>query len=207
MKATERNALLKIIDARFEILANEIVQREEDIGEMIRERLIEEGKTAVPRAQARVKKFIEQAKKLQDDFNREVGAIENDLGVVPGHTSIRSERVYDDEDYDAARRQRRNPRIRIVRTAEQTGRDILRIYTTENPDWTIPNVEKRTKEELRQLGLDAKKARRKLEKKRLDLHENILLGMLESMDAKAFLEKVPKIEDIMPTPDQAEIEA
>lgn len=206
MKATERNALLKIIDARFEILASEIIQREEDIGEMIRKRLVEESKTAGQEAQKRVDGFVQRARALQNEFDEEVKAIHDELGVVPGHTSIHTERVYDDDEVDAARRQRRNPRTRIRNYALQTGRDIVRVYISDHPDWTTPNVEQRTKEELRKLGLDAKKAQRKLEKERLDLHEKILLGVLESMDAKAFLENVPKIEDIMPAP-QAELGA
>lgn len=197
MNATERRALAKIIDQRFEILHNEIDQREEEIGEVIRKRIVADATRVEKEAQDRWAPIVKRAEALREEALDMLEAIRDDLGMAPGTVKVERQTRFVDEDVPLRRGQR--PKTMELQRAHQYSSEGLTVHAG-NKFAPAKQVEAQVKEELRKLGIDARKGRRSLEKRRLGLQEDLLLSAIESTDAKAFLEKIPTIEQLMPMP-------
>lgn len=178
----ERSSIAKIINERFTMLQRDFDQRRDELSRAIRERAIEEAKGRCAEATARMQPLIAEARLIQDRIEQEVAAIRDELDVFPGQYTEQVEWL-----------DQQGKRTRKVIKASHANPVSLHVNTTFAPD----GVEERIAEELAKLGDERFAGGRKLDVLRLDLQEELLTGGLDT-EAKAFLERIPTLDALLP---------
>ena len=180
MNTTERQALVKIVKARFEVLRGQLEVRRDEIAEVVRERLRSESAEATKTYSAQAKKIVAEAQKLQEKARALSQAARQDGGVEVTRDS------------GGWRRQ-----SSILVFSELNG------GTPE--DWQPVGLEKRVSEELRKLHLEARTRELNLDEQEAMLLEQIWTDALESEQAKELLSKIPTVDTLMPLPNSGEV--
>lgn len=188
MAQTERRALAKIIDARFKSLQSELDTRREQIEDATRDRLITEAEEACREAKRRTEEFVVRARELEDDLRAFIVEMGEELGVEPG--SVQTYREYTPNPKNQGRR--------VIRTSPSS-----LVNVTISNEWAPKNIESRINDELRRLLHERKQGGRSVETMRIDLQEELLIGAVKSEEAKSFLERVPKLDTLLPPPEPA----
>lgn len=181
MAQTERRALAKIIDARFKVLQSELDTRREQIEDATRDRLIQEAQDACAEAKRRMQPLIDRARELEDDIRTFVDECRAELGVEPGEVQTYNEFV-------TVSKTRR-----VIKTSQHKP-----ITVSVSSAFAPLNIESRINAELRRLLTERNQGGRSLDYVRLDLHEELLLGAVQSDAAKAFLDRIPALDSILP---------
>jgi hypothetical protein len=185
MNSTERRALAKIIDQRFKALQAELDTRREQVEEEIRDRLIAESTRACAAAEKRMLKLVNRAKALQADVLAEVEAIA-ETGVIPGeiHTFHR---------YNPKKSAFVGPQVIETHAVDPLTFDVTNA-------WAPVNLEEQIAAEIRRLVVERGQGGRSLDAIRLDLQEKLLLGDVQSDEARAFLDEIPTVDVLLPMP-------
>lgn len=153
MNSTERRDLRKLIAGRFDVLAEQFRQREKQLREQIRVRIIAEHAAQV-----------EQARTIMRAASDQLAA----LNVA----------IHD----------------------PQYGRKIERLDACRI---TVRNMGEAIDAELRALKNEHGSAQLNLSTMRQQLDEELLLGSVTSDEARAFLERIPTLDALLPAPETA----
>lgn len=188
MKQTERNALVKVLKNRFEILRKQGRRLRDDLKRAIYERTIEENERAIQAAKRDMAKIQERAKKLEEDA-RAVVVKHREKGLRLGSSELRR----------PWHRDARTPDELYVELNDIEGSPVeIKVYNNWYPD----GVDQRVERELANLEREHDMGQIALAKKESALIEEVLLGGIEdSVTAQEFLDKVPTL-DILPSPEQ-----
>lgn len=168
MTAKDRQELRRILKARFDILHQQLHQREHDAGIRIREEITSQHSAAIAEANKKVAKLREKADKLEDEANTVLTEMKG-----KGLTNVRNGYHYANERYP------------IVSVSWQI-------------DWTPAKLEEQVQEALNQLRNDAGYFKIDLNMKQLELEEKLAVGALESDDSKSFLAGIPTVDTLLP---------
>lgn len=187
----ERSALAKLVEQRFKVLQIELDNRRDQLAEQIRDRLVAESEAQCAKAAKRLEKFAKRAEALAEQVKAEAEAITAELGVVPGEVTTYREWAYPYTD-----------------ASHKGTREVLRVKThryspvelTVRTKFAPVNLEQTIEREIKRLTQQRVLGGRSLDSIRLDLQEQLLLGEVQGDDAKAFLEKVPTIDALLPLP-------
>jgi hypothetical protein len=186
----ERRALAKIVDQRFDILQGEMRTRREQIEMAIRARMIQEAEERDQEARQRVAALEEEAQLLKRKIELETQAIRDELDMEVGTF----EQV---EDYEYNENGKGFRRIKRVRTHTQPP-----VHISVVNSFAPVDIEKRIQAEINKLFTEHAQGGRQVERRRLELQEELLLNLIETTDAKAFLAKIPTLDSLLPIPDE-----
>lgn len=189
MKQQERNALVKVLKNRFEILRRQARRLRDDLKRAIYERTLEENERAIAAAKRDMAKIEERAKRLEED-GRAVVAKHRERGVRLGKSELKRPWRHGDS---------RNPNELYVELNAAEGSPVeIKVYN----HWYPEGVDQRVERELADLEREHDMGQIALAKREQELVEEVLLGGIEdSVTAQQFLDRVPTLE-ILPNPDQ-----
>lgn len=185
----ERSALAKLVEQRFKVLQIELDNRRDQLAEQIRDRLVAESEAQCAKAAKRLEKFAKRAEVLAEQVKAEAEAITAELGVVPGEVTTHREWAYTDASHKGTRE------VLRVKTYRYSP-----VELTVRTKFAPVNLEQTIEREIKRLTQQRVLGGRSLDSIRLDLQEQLLLGEVQGDDAKAFLEKVPTIDALLPLP-------
>jgi hypothetical protein len=181
MSSQDRNQVGKIIDARFKLLQEELDIRMERLRRTIRARMISDAKERCLQAARMMSPLIAEAEALKQKVSEAVLEIGQDLSVFPGD-------YYESGLYD----KKGNQVAVMLKTHEREP-----VALTINNTWAPEGLEEAIQAEIESLTDERTMGGRTLEMIRLEIHERLLTEGIGS-DAAAFLEQIPKIEQLVP---------
>jgi DNA repair exonuclease SbcCD ATPase subunit len=194
----DRTELRRILKARFEILAQQLQEREQEVRTQLQEEIEAEYKDAVKQAQKRATalrrkadkihaevaafhaKMEAKAKELQTE-GRELQEEMEELGVVP---------TYHDRYYG----RRTSAAVHIDEHSAPSASGYITVADRWEPSKLQDRINKGMNEVSRQAGLH----KLDLRMKELELAEELAIGSLTSDEAQGFVAKIPNIDNILP---------
>lgn len=177
MTTAERNALVKIIKSRFEILQEQLFARRQQIESLIRERLEAESETARKEMAAQVQ-----------DLAKDVEAIRK-----------RSNKIR-----EAGRKKGLELSNRYGDPVPMVQSDV---YGTQPGEWRIAKLERRIRNEVAKLTAEADIGRLALREQEQKLLERVFVDTLESGEAEAIFTDIPEVDTLLPLPTEQELKA
>ena len=164
MNQRERNALIRIVKQRYSLLRSQLDQREREIRNLIRQRVMEDHK-------AEAEKATKAAEKIRKSL----------VDLIAAHPDL---------DIESKRYGFMDP-------------DRL---SSESWRFVPADTDKLIRSEMHRLREESGLASVNLELDELGLVEDLLIGSLESADAKAFLaDRIPDVDRLLPMPKKADL--
>lgn len=188
MKSTERNALIRILNTRFEVLEAETEQRRQELEIFVRERVMERHAAVCAEATAEVAAIEAEinvlAAKVPEIIERY-----REQGIVPG--SFHTQR------YETGTGKARRTFSRVETWHNEQRYDKLLNVESKN-SWTPINPQAEIDDELRKLLAEAARGHVNLRKLRAEFEEKILLGEITSEGGRKLLADIPDIDAVLP---------
>lgn len=169
MSQKDRQELRRILKARYEILHQQLAQRQQEVQNSLAEKIREEHEAAILKAiqktnafEKRLSKIAEEAKALTTEMRA--------LGVVPGNG--RSYRGYADP-------------------------ETFLSYSLETA-WSPKDLQEKVNQAYSKITEQAGLHKLDLRMQQLELEEELAIGALGSEEAKTFLDKIPNLDKLLP---------
>lgn len=188
MKTNERRALEKIVKQRVKLLVEQMQHRKQEIREAVRDLIIEEHETARKAAVVEAKQIVAEAKKMQlrvDKLLRQAG----EKGLVPGMVSSKVQSSW----------MNRRQGYEHVTTIVTEANGFLSVSWADPTQWVPADIDNKIEDALTKVEHQAGLSRLQLAQLENDLLEELLVGELQSADAKKFLDRLPSL-DALPSP-------
>ncbi len=164
MSKTERNELRKIIKNRFNLLHGQIAQRENEIVNQIRERILAENEAKLT------------------EWRDKIRAVNNKVDdAIKAAVEVRDAAVDAGVDVSGFAWERGYPRHGDFRVG-------------------VRGLDQKIYAEMQALRTGAGFEKLNLKQMEMDLDEELALGILETDDARSFLQRVPTVDTLLPLP-------
>jgi hypothetical protein len=166
MSQRDRGELRRILKARFELLHQQLMQRQHEVSNRIEEQIRKESESAIKEAQRKAAAIQKKAAKLEEEAAQLVADM-HAKGVHPGDG-----RYHHDN------------------------HTLLQINFTER--WSPIDLNKKVQAAYKKVTEQAGVHKIDLRLQQLQLEEELAISALGSDEAKAFLDKVPDIDKLLP---------
>jgi hypothetical protein len=168
----ERQELRRIVKARFEVIQQGLHQRKQEASRQIRERIEAEHTEAIKGAQKEIAEFAERTDLLKAEAKKLQSAL-REKGVEPAVDYYRSRR--------------------------QPAPSFLTLEVEQ--EWRPINIDAKVDKELEALMEASGLATLNLRIRELELIEEITVGAIESEQARVILDRIPKLDELIPLPE------
>lgn len=210
MPSKDRSALKSVIKQRFEILEQQLIQRQQEVRETIRKEIEKHYEGAV-----------KDARKETEDFQKRAVKIEKEIAAFLTKTNEKIEALVA-EGKEFGERMEANgltnngrhytnvvePVVNNLRqylyhnwTGEgwENGQRVINI----NNGWMPAGLDSRVQEAYSKIATQAGMHKLDLKMQELEITEELLVGGISSEEGRAFLSKIPTIDNLLPAPTEA----
>ena len=201
MPQKDRIELRRIMKARFEILQEQLGQREQEIRSAIQADIEKQHEAAVKEAQRKAAALAAKAAKIDRKVVEFKSKIEEEAATLKAESEaleveMREQGVapYGDQYY--TRRNGSYPALMLNDDRWYDSEKFLTVTKEWRPEGLSNKVQKAYSKIAQQAGLH----KLDLRMKELELSEELAIGALGSDEAKTFLTKVPTIDNLLPAP-------
>lgn len=189
IKSSERTALTRILNNRFDLLEQDIEQRRDEIALLVRDRMQDDAREAIRRAEESLQPFVQEARDLERRVQAHIKEIAHRDEVAPGRYHERY------ESYEVVRSGKKLTKKKLV----------FHGYIEKKPikvdildEWTPVDLEKKINDAVRKLQAESGAGKLNLRKMRAELEEKILLGQIETDEARELLGQIPDVDAVLP---------
>lgn len=186
MNQTERNALVKVVRSRFEVMRKHAKQRRDELRDAIFERIVAENESKIEAARRDMGEIEARARKLEDDAEAVIKKHQR-KGVKLGTAKMIS--AYTDHGYKETER-----------TVSTSGY-LLTGFNIPNA-WYIADIANQVEREFRRLEREYGLGEVAMARREQELTEEIILGGVNPEASQDFLERVPTL-NALPTVEDA----
>lgn len=201
MSQKDRIELRRIMKARFELLQEQLGQREREIRNAIQADIEAQHAAAVKEAERKARALATKAAKIDRRVTEFKAKIEEEAAQLKAESEALEAEMKDqgvvphDDGYYA----RRNGTIPALRLNDERWYDSEK-FIVVTKDWRPDDLNSKVSKAYRQITMQAGLHKLDLRMKELELSEELAIGALGSTEAKDFLRKVPTIDTLLPAP-------
>lgn len=200
MPQKDRIELRRIMKARFEILSEQLGQRENEIRNQIKADIESEFASSVKEAQKRARVFETRAVKIDRKVAEFKAKIEEEAALLKSEAAeFQAEMKEKGVQPTGDGYYHREAVLPAVLVNDDRWYDGERFITVIK-DWKPENLGKRVNDAYQAIAREAGLHKLDLRMKELELSEELAIGALSSEEAKGFLGKVPTIDNLLPAP-------
>lgn len=183
MTATERKELRGLVDERFKLLSTKLNATEKHIRNSIETRLEDEMSDKITAAESAVSALMDEAVEAEKVFEQAMSTIEKkyiQLTREQRKIGLEADTTFDGK-----------------RTRGYYSNPLTESEQLSNVCWEIKDLNKKVEREFNKVKATKGDAATALQEKRNEMITDITLGVFESTEARAFLDKIPTLDDFV----------